>query len=161
METEANKKTVAEETNCALFAVKKLRSIVSVKIEPGLAAEDTETVLTMEEPVRATVQVAKTLTFTTKIRIPALLKDVKDKNSVIYIDYITPNDVHHTIPSTPKKIEAEIISLDTPYCAQVTCVANKSTNVLFKYTFEVWTDHEEPDLDMTSNVIVEHGAKNI
>ena len=58
-----------------------------------------------------------------------------------------------------KKSEAKIISLDTPYCAQVIRVANTSTNVLFKYPFEGQTDHEKSDLDMTSNVIVEHGAK--
>ena len=31
---------------------------------------------------------------------------------------------------------------------------------MFKYPFEGWTDHEHLDLDMTSNVIVEHGEKN-
>ena len=107
---EANLNAVTEETNCAFLSVKTERSIVSVKIEPGLAAEETETVLTMEEPVRATVQVAKTLTFTTKLRTPEFLKDAKDNKSIIDIDDITPNDVPHTIPSTPKKITKEIRS---------------------------------------------------
>ena len=58
-----------------------------------------------------------------------------------------------------KKIEAEIMSLDTSYCAQDIRVANTTSHVLFKYHFEGWTDHDNLDLDMTSDVIVEHGAK--
>ena len=65
LDDEANRNSVSEETNCSLLAVKKEHSIVSVKIEPGLAAKDMETVLTTEEAIRATVQVAKTLKFTT------------------------------------------------------------------------------------------------
>ena len=71
----------------------------------------------VKKPVRATLPVDKKIMFNTKLRTPAFLKDAKDKNTVINIDDITPNDVPHTIPSTPKKLEAEIISLDTPYCA--------------------------------------------
>ena len=86
-----------------MLVVKKECSIVNFKIEPGLGAKDTKKMVTMEEIVRATVQVAKTLTFTTKLKKPAFLKDAKDNKSVIYIDNITPNDVPHTIPSAPKK----------------------------------------------------------
>ena len=59
----------------------------------------------MEEPVRATVQDAKTLNFTTEVKSPVFLKDTKDNKSVIDIDDTSPNDVPHTIPSTPKKNE--------------------------------------------------------
>ena len=38
-------------------------------------------------------------------------------------------------------------------------MANTPSHVLFKYPFEGWTDHDNLDLDMTSDVIVEHGAK--
>ena len=103
--------------------------------------------------------------FNTKLKTPDFIKDAKDNKSVIDIDDISPNDVPYTIPSTPKKLqnklEAEIISLDTPYCSQVIRVENKSTNVLFKYPFEGFIDHKKSYLDMTSNVIVGYGAKNI
>ena len=39
-------------------------------------------------------------------------------------------------------------------------MANTSRNLLFKYSFEGWTDHENLELDMISNVIVEHGEKS-
>ena len=42
------------------------------------------------------------------------------------------------------------------YCAHGIFVANKSTNVLFKNTFEERNDHKKSDLDMKSDVIVEH-----
>ena len=58
-----------------------------------------------------------------------------------------------------KKIEVEIMSLDTSYCAQAIRVTNTTSHILFKYPFEGWTDHENLDLDMTSDVIVEHRAK--
>ena len=87
-----------------------------------------------------------------------MLTDENYKCSVITINDITPNDVCHTIPSTPKKIktklEAEIISLDTSYCAQAIHVANTPSQLLFKYSFEGRTDHDNLDLDMTSDVIV-------
>ena len=51
------------------------------------------------------------------------------------------------------------MSLDTSYCAQAIRVANTPSHVMLKYPFEVWTDHDNLDLDMKSDVIVEHGAK--
>ena len=51
------------------------------------------------------------------------------------------------------------MSLDTSYCAQALRVTNTTSRVLFKYPFEGWTDHENLDLDITSDVIVENGAK--
>ena len=57
------------------------------------------------------------------------------------------------------KLEAEIISLDNSYCAQAIRVANTPSHVLFKYTFEVWKDHDNLDLDMKSDVVVENGVK--
>ena len=36
-------------------------------------------------------------------------------------------------------------------------MANTPSHVLFKYPFEGWTDHDNLNLDMTSDVIVEHG----
>ena len=113
----------------------------------------------MDTMVFVKVTVDKKLPLNTKLGIPALLTDAKDKGSVINIDDITPNDVRHTIPSTPKQLEAEIILLDTSYCAQAIRVANIPSHVLFKYTFEGWTDHDNLDLDMASDGIVELGSK--
>ena len=57
----------------------------------------------MDTMVSLKVPVDKKLPLNTKLGIPALLTDAKDKGSVINIDDITPNDFCHTIPSTPKK----------------------------------------------------------
>ena len=94
---EADRNAVAEETNCALIADEKEGQIVNVKIEPGLPAAIMDTMVSVQVPVD------KKLTLNTKLGTPALLTYAKDKGSVINIDDITPNDVRHNIPSTPKK----------------------------------------------------------
>ena len=68
-----------------------------MKIEPGLPA------VIMDTMVSVNVRIYKKLTLNTKLGTPALLTDTKDKDSLINIDDITPNDILHTIPSTPKK----------------------------------------------------------
>ena len=44
--------------------------------------------------------------------------------------------------------------LETSYCVQAILVTNKTSYVLFKYLFEVWADHENLYLGMTSDIIV-------
>ena len=68
-----------------------------MKIEPGLPAAIMDTMVSVEVPVD------KKSTFNTKIGTPALITVSKDKGSVITIEDITPNDVRHTILSTPQK----------------------------------------------------------
>ena len=127
-----------------------------MKTEPGLAAVLLDTMVSVEVPVDTK------LLSNTKLGTPALDTDANKKGSVITIKDSTPNDILHTIPSTPKKnckknLEVEIIPLDTSYCAQALCVTNTTSHVLFKYPFEGWTDLDNLDLDITSDVTVEHG----
>ena len=88
---------VSEESNCANIADGKKGKIVHVKIEPGFPTAIMDTNVSVEVPVD------KKLPFNTKLGTPALLTVSKDKGSVITIEDTTPNDVCHTIPSTPKK----------------------------------------------------------
>lgn len=94
---EADSNAVAEETNCALIADEKEGQVVNVKIEPGFPAAIMDTMVSVKVPVD------KKLMLNTKLGTPELLMDENYKGSVINIDDITPNDVRHTIPSTPKK----------------------------------------------------------
>ena len=97
LDYEEYRNAVSEESNCALIADEKEGKIVNVKIEPGLPAAIMDTMVSVK------VLVDKKLPLNTKLGTPELLMDTKDKGSVVNIDAITPNDVCHTIPSTPKK----------------------------------------------------------
>ena len=57
----------------------------------------------MDPMVSVEVPVDTKLPFNTELGTPALVTDANDKGSVITIKDSTPNDVLHTIPSTPQK----------------------------------------------------------
>ena len=96
---EVGRNAVSEEIIVLILLMEKKVKIVHVKIEPGLPAAIMDTMVSVKVPVD------KKLPLNTKLRTPELLTDAKDKDSVITIDDTTPNDVCHTIPSTPKKMK--------------------------------------------------------